>query len=416
MLNRRQVIASIAASALTSGAAAARDGHSRPAALGLTNDGGKLLRNGKPYRGMGCNFYDVLDHREVRARFRTLKNAGVPFIRFDFGTFYPGRSDKEGWRVYLADRAKWHGVRDTLVAEAEECGIGLIPSLFWRLRTIPELMSQVHGLNLDLLDWSVPRGRSRTFAFDVTHETVDRYKASPAIWGWEMGNEYSNLCAAACWATDRDREKGVIDFAGLRTLYRDWSAVVRRADPSGRILSTGEDVPNPGLRFCVTGAPAHLDPLKAWLEIPADGTTVPAPIYTNPPDAFDVVSIHWYQRTRMKSQWFRGGPAPGPAGILRICADAAKAHRRPLFVGEFGSLMGSLGQDGTDGENSPESEKAYYLEMIDALVENEVALSAVWNFGFLQPNHVRPWNIDPGTRRAYMLDAIAEANQRLSAS
>ena len=107
-----------------------------------------------------------------------LGKAGIPFVRFRASGFGP-----ENQQLYLTNRPEFFRRMDQVVRCAEQNQIGLIPSLFWRLATV----SEVVGESRDRLDR--PDGKANAYIRQFTREMVLRYKDSPAIWGWEFGNE-----------------------------------------------------------------------------------------------------------------------------------------------------------------------------------------------------------------------------------
>ena len=64
--------------------------------LGLTVENGLLLRDGKPYRGIGANYFDLFyrmlkdpSDESSRNGLRQLSRADIPFVRFMCGGFWP---------------------------------------------------------------------------------------------------------------------------------------------------------------------------------------------------------------------------------------------------------------------------------------------------------------------------------------
>ena len=83
---------------------------------------------------------------------------------------------------------------------------------------------------------------------------------------------------------------------------------------------------------------------------------------------------------------------------MEACVEAKK----PLFVGEFGVPE----NDSFDGDPRQE-----HKEILDAIVECEVPLAAIWVFDLpMQENFI---NISPTNHRAYLLDELTKANERL---
>jgi hypothetical protein len=384
---------------------------------GLIVQGTKLFRGGQEYKGIGCNFYDALDHKDLRLQLSILKDYGVPFIRFDFGSFGVGRSSSDGWRRYLSDQKRWYGIRDDCVAAAEAVEIGLIPSLFWYFKTLPELMAFIYESPDSYEEWGRVNSNTRNFMRKITHEVVDRYRASPSVWGWEIGDEYLDVIFAKSIGTTPDAANS-LETVGIRALteiFNEWSSIVQSVDRSGRLLSSGLSLASSRINGLVTGSHRTPDSLDEWMNIPTAEGSFPAPIVLNPASAFNSISTHIYQAPNVAGSWFRGGPHLGPSGLITLHKQIADSYGRPVFLGEFGSLQGQLGQNGVgDTDGTKQGEIRYYEEMVETIISAGIQLSAVWNYGYLPNNHVTKWNINPGSDREYMLKSIAGANARIA--
>ncbi|MGB2819413.1 MAG: hypothetical protein WBF17_00425, partial [Phycisphaerae bacterium] len=151
---------------------------------------GVLIRDGRPFRGIGVNYFDAF-YRTLKdpndtsydEGFRTLAAHGIPFARFMCCGFWPVEN-----RLYLTDRERYFRLLDGVVKSAEKHGVGLVPSLFWHRGTVPDLVGEPCD------QWGNPESKTHAFLRTYTREIVTRYRSSPAIWGWEFGNEY-NLSA-----------------------------------------------------------------------------------------------------------------------------------------------------------------------------------------------------------------------------
>ena len=143
------------------------------------------MRQGKPYVGIGANYFSLFgvllqngDNHSSLDNLAALAKAGIPFVRFRAGGFA-----SENYQLYLQNRTEYFRRMDLVVHAAEDNQIGLIPSLFWRLASVPEVV----GESRDQL--GNPNSKSNQFIRQYTKEMVSRYNDSPAIWGWEFGNE-----------------------------------------------------------------------------------------------------------------------------------------------------------------------------------------------------------------------------------
>jgi hypothetical protein len=99
---------------------------------GLTVRDGVLLRDGKPFRAVGVNYFNVFmrtlkteDDTSYEAGFATLKANNIAFARFAACGFWP----KE-FELYGRDKEAYFKRLDGVVRAAEKQNAGLIPSLF----------------------------------------------------------------------------------------------------------------------------------------------------------------------------------------------------------------------------------------------------------------------------------------------
>ena len=296
---------------------------------GLSAQGDTLLLQGRPFRGVGVNYFDLFSRRLRQppddtslAGLRELGQAKVPFVRFMACGFWPVDN-----ALYRTNPAIWFKTMDEVVQTAEASGVGLIPSLFWHLSTVVDLMGEPVG------QLGNPQSRSRTFIRQYTKEMVTRYRNSPAIWGWELGNEY-NLAAdlpnaaqhrpplwpklgTATYRTELD------DFtsAMMTSLLADFAAVVRQHDPH-RIIVSGNAIPRSTAWHNTREHSWKQDTLEQYAEV----------LLRDNPAPLDTLCIHLYPE--------RKGNYPAAAGtladVIARTQKIARQARRPLFIGEFG--------------------------------------------------------------------------------
>jgi len=365
---------------------------------GLTVRDGQFHKDGRPFRGVGINYFtaflrklgpeaapvDLADN-SYRGGFKTLREHGIPFVRFCAGGFFP-----DEWEPYRTDREAYFAAFDRLVTDAEACGLGLIPSLFWNYSTVPDLV----GEPLD--QWGNPASKTHAFMRRYTTEVVTRYRDSPAIWAWEFGNEW--IHEADLPGPEQGRGWIVPDYGtpAQRTArdkmfrkyvyvaYQAFADTVRVIDPHRPILS-GDATPRPSAFHNWTEASWKRDTPEQWRQVfvqdNAAMSALSAHIYYYPPDQ---------QRRGADEQ------------LVRML-DISRATGKPLFIGEFGP----------SGKEKPRDEERRQFEgLLELMVTNQVPLSALWNFDF---EHVDQghWNITETNHRAYMLDALREANRKL---
>jgi len=352
------------------------------AAQGLSvRKDGVLLKDGRPFRAIGVNYFNAF-YRHLKdpndtgyeEGFKALAEAKIPFARIMGCGFWPVEQ-----KPYLDDKEEFFRRFDDVVKSAERHGIGLIPSLFWNVSTVPDLVGEPVG------EWGNPKSRTHEHLRSYVKDVVTRYRDSPAIWGWEFGNEF-NLGASLPNASEHRPQvvpqlgtpasrsaKDEWTVETIRTAFAAFAAEVRKHDPR-RAISTGDAFPRE----------------SAWHNWKEKSWTKDAPeqfvemLLGNAPAPVDLVSVHAY-----------GGDV---RRIREAQAAAAKAGK-PLFVGEFGA------------PGPPEKSEAEFRALLAAIEEAQVPLAALWVFDFSGQD--RDWNVTPSNARAGQLRAVAEANGRI---
>ncbi len=364
---------------------------------GLYVKDGILLKDGKPYYGIGINYHDAFvrymtdpNDRSYQKGFEQLLTYDIRFIRFRLAGFWVN-----DWKTYcLNDKQTYFHRLDQFVADAEKMGIGLIPSFFW-LYSAPADLS---GEPMDAL--GDPYSKTNAFIREFTSEVVARYKDSPAIWAWEFGNEYM------LFADHPDRQggtahiepqhgtpstRGLRDYVrrtDVRQAYREFAKAVRRIDKY-RMLSTGDSAPRESAY--------HMTVLNTW-ELKDSPEQWRAMLIGDSPGEIDTIGIHLYEEHRRT--YFQKNLSL--KDFLAFTANAAKSAEKPLFIGEFGASE----------KSKLLSARTLFDEMIEAIVANRIQLSAAWVYDFSPQDG--EWNITPDNNRAYMLAEIKKANARLA--
>lgn len=373
------------------------------AVLGASSEGGRspglsvrqgvLLRQGAPYQGVGVNYFSLFSRtlknpadRSYEAGLKQLADAHIPFVRFMACGFWP-----VDWDLYLNDKEAYFKRLDAVVGAAERCNVGLIPSLFWHLSTVSDLVNEP----IDCL--GDPQSKTLAFIRQYTREIVMRYQNSPAIWAWEFGNEY-NLAAdlpnaaqhrppvwpklkTAAQRTSRDE----LTSTAMLVAFHAMAQTVRQYDPH-RLIITGNSIPRACAYHNTHEKNWKPDSLEQWRSV----------LLRDNPDPFGVLCVHVYPEKK-------GGYPLGakePQEILMRVQQLAQGAKKPLFVGEFGSPVAEA-----------EAERATFVALLGAIEKNRIPLSAVWVFDYSAQD--KEWNITFSNSRAYMLKQVGEANQRM---
>ncbi|WP_158563324.1 cellulase family glycosylhydrolase [Chitinophaga silvatica] len=359
---------------------------------------GELLLNGKPYKGIGVNYFNAfsrtlekgaIDDTSYRDGFRYLKERNIPFVRFMCSGFWP-----VNYTLYLKDKEQYFRNLDEFVKSAEEIGIGLIPSLCWNFTTIPDLVKEPVG------QWGNPKSKTIAFMRQYVKEIVSRYKQSPAIWGWEFGNEYNlvidlpgdtiNLPQVAVnVGTPATRSKAdKLSTADLQTALGIFGKTIRSLDKH-RIIISGNSIPR--------ASAFHLHNNKNWEK--DSRAEFQQMLDLQNPSPINTLSIHHYPDN--ENEYFNGSPA----SLKDIIAESMKAsflYKKPLFIGEFGAQEKLLGV---------EEAKKKYMELIEGIAVYNVPLSAMWVFDYTPHDTENGINVNPATgARDYMIKAISELN------
>ncbi|NOS72386.1 MAG: cellulase family glycosylhydrolase [Verrucomicrobia bacterium] len=345
---------------------------------------GDLLLGTVPFHGIGVNYYDAFTRtldQPVRtnydAGFRELAARRIPFARFSAGGYWP-----QDWILYRTNRAEYFKRLDGVVRSAENHGVGLIPSFFWHLSAVPDIVGEPCNR------WGDTNSRTIFFMREYTRELVTRYNKSPAIWGWEFGNEY-NLAADLPNAVEhrppvvptlgtpsQRTADDELTHAAIRVAFREFAFEVRKHDPH-RIIVSGNAFPR----------------LSAWHQAQEKS---------------------WKQDTREQFAEMLAADNPSPMNTLSVrgydlapdigrldqAMTVAHAAKKPLFVGEFGAPQDAAGES-----------KEKFAAILAAIETNNVPLSALWVFDF--EGQAKDWNVNVTNNRSWQLDAIQKANERM---
>lgn len=340
-----------------------------------------VLKDGKPFRALGVNYFScflrTLNNRNDTSYdegFRVLAENGIPFARFCATGFWP--KDME---LYQSDREEYFRRLDGVVQSAEKWGIGLVPSLFWHVSCVPDLVGE------PMNQWANPQSKTIAWMRGYVREVVTRYRNSPAIWAWEMGNEFSLKASLPNAGEHRppvhpklgtpesrdDRDD--MTFEMMRTAFSEFAGEVRKHDEN-RLILTGDALLRPGAWHQEHEGKWTQDTKEQFEEMLAKVN----------PDPVDGISVHAYEDC---------------ARLLAWSVEAAKKMKKPLFVGEFGV-------PGT----GPESEALFHdlLKMVD---KPSIPLAALWVYDFSGQD--KDYNVTADNIRAGQLRAISEANARI---
>ena len=420
--------------------------------LGLSASGPTVIKNGLPYLGAGVAFYDafIQTPTALAACFAELQSYGVPFIRFNAGWYGAGATSTSEWQIYLNAPSIYWAQMDIIVGLANEYGIGLIPSLMWRYETFCDLMAYTSaGLRDTISQWGVSGSNVRNFAAGFVAAFVQRYANNPAIWMWEIGNEFeaeilytgtttitrippttvTEGSPSQYYATPPGgTANGVTDIVYYNDVFAMRAAlcaVIRANDPHGRMISGGQSVtPSNSYNLYASANNGGPDYYANWMGSAPGGGDWQTYINDSSLDCFcahvypDALVPHWY--------WQDDPPTILPTGMVGLCRSlaatpsAAYPNGRPFFMGEWGTVVGYT-ESAINLVPTQAVETAQFDAFVNSIIVNQVPLSTLWNYDFSTNNsNLYRWNINnsgpyPQPQRLYQLQAIAGLNAALQA-
>ena len=359
---------------------------------------GGVLRAGKPYRAIGINYFSAFSRTlenpndtSYREGFDVIVQHKIPFIRFMACPFYP-----KDWDLYKKDKEAYFARLDGVIKAAEERNLGLIPSLFWWSQCVPDLVGEPGN------QWGNPESKTIAFMRQYIKDVVGRYAKSPAIWGWELGNEYSLSAdlndpqnrppvVVAFGTPEKRTDADDLSHDQIATAAREFAKAVRTVDPD-HLITTGHSLPRQSAE--------HLRNAHTWEHDTHDDLV--KNLIDSTPDPNNLISVHVYpfdikDRFPEKTTTYNE--------ILSLCMKAAAQSGKALFVGEFGS-------PDTEKEGGPEEARKQCLAQIAAIEAANVPLSAIWVFDL--PQQESFINISTTNHRAYLLEEIMKANERMN--
>lgn len=360
------------------------------------SEDGVFMRNNKSYRGIGVNyfnaFYRTLQNQNDKSYYEGLKYLGdnkIPFIRFTSNGFWPNEI-----KLYQTNKTRYFALLDEFVKTAEKYKVGLIPSLFFCYFSIPDLVGE------HVNQWGNPNSKTIAYMRTYTADVVSRYKDSPAIWGWEFGNEVNSyvdmldqamnylpkLNVSGGTPATRTSED-IITSDILRFALNDFTETIRKYDTERPIFSGN-------------GMPAynnyHRYKYNNWTKDSSADFTALLDIQN--PSGLKSLTIHLYPD--QVANHFSDKTADINI-VIQEAMRSAKELKRPFFLGEFGAPK-TLGTE-------MESEK--FHELLTAIIDNKVPLAALWVYDFSSQD--ADHNVTQTNSRKYQLDAIIKANADL---
>lgn len=349
---------------------------------------GTITLMGEEFHGFGLNYFGAFvrssDNMEgavdaYKAAFKSIAEHNIPFVRLPLSGYYAYYYDN-----YEADKdamiAKMRDVLDT----AAENKVGVVVSLMWWD------FAMAAYLGVKRSDMGTEDSELVNYAKEYTSDIVSAFADHPAVWGWEIGNEY-NLNADLC---DPEFKNFLLDgYTGgavenptgfdyytseeLVYFYSEVAKTIRQYD-SYRMISTGNGEMRPFANAIYESSQAMNKKTHMW-EMKWDGNTYKQFIEMNAyftPEPIDTMCFHlqhgtWDSEPSYVLEHYLWGKTVSSKEYFEGYVAAAKAAGKGLFFGEFGDFLGM--------ESAPDVAEKFY-EVAHYISDAGIQIAALWQF------------------------------------
>lgn len=354
------------------------------ARLGLhVEEGGEIRLAGKPFYGFGVNYFGAFAHywygdyddQPFAGAFRKLKEYGVDFVRMPFGGYWT-----DYYEAFERDPERVLRYLDRVAEAAEEAQVGIIVSLFWHDTALPLHLNEHRSAMGD------PDSATMRYALDYTALIVSRYASSPAVWAWEIGNEYNldaDLCDTVNWSWlsgyPGEEPTGFDYFSSeeMISFYRQIAGKIREYDP-WRMIGTGNGEMRPFARASAEASKRMNKRTHSWA---VDWTRNTRRQFDEmnalmTPDPIDCVSFHLQQGTGDGSGQYAETMDPWGKTVTQreyfaAYKEAADAAGKGCFFGEMGDFL--------DMNDAPDLEE-HFRALIGDIRASGIQLALTWQF------------------------------------
>lgn len=413
----------------------------QPPKLGLQTQGTSFIRNGRAFTGIGINHFSLLVRQLVSgvgpavdydADLRAIKQTwGLPFVRFAAG-FYSRATWLANW--YQA-KSTYFAAFDAIVAKAEALNIGLIPCLLWDCRGFTDICYTTAGQLQHPSHLATKTSPAYLLFQEFVADVVTRYRSSPAIWAWDLGNEivsnagpeYNSawlldgtgtdggatpLPASLNWGT---RPDGSNYPTNAKMSLSQWVAFsyaavreIQQADGYGRAVLSGNALGNSFAVGAQTANSLTADTQAKW---DSNSATLNMSWLAFRDQAFPTVNMHTYPQSLSNSQFFSGAEKT-QAELIALSRAWADAAGKAFIQAEWGATYWGDPVDQTSTNLA--TEQANFNAAL-AAVQANAKVSALWNYGgdLAGSSNWMKWKVS-GPERLYQLQAVATANAAMS--
>ena len=350
---------------------------------GLTvSDNGTVLLNGTPYSSLGTNLYsafhhyynDPLDPRYIRD-FDLMVKYNIDLVRIpfcDYGSSY--------YKSFDADPDTAIRMMKDVLKAAEERGIGIIVSLMWADPAVSEHVGEKRSAMGDV------NSKTVAYAKKYTATLVKALKDSPAVWGWEVGNEYNltadlfdpNYKIYLPWNNTTGTAEDYYTSHDLHVFYGEIAKEIRKYDPY-RLITNG----NGGMReaaYNMSQASKNADKngnkwAIDWTHDTMEQFVEICQYYT--PDPMDTLSFHFQNATNGSSNPSYifthnfSGKTVDSKTYFKAYVSAMRSVGKAVFFGEFGDML--------DMETAPDCMEKFD-NLCSWILSSGIQIACTWQF------------------------------------
>ena len=349
---------------------------------------GTITLEGKPFYGYGVNYFGAFARyvesegqstKEYEEGLSGLASYNIPFIRIPLCGYYPSYYD-----LYDSDPERVFDYLDKVLSECRKNNIGVIGSLMWWDAVVA---AHVGGKRSDM---GVIGSETLEYAKAYTKAIVERYADNPAIWGWEIGNEYNldaDLCDKECkiWLWPEgisgmplDNVNGYDYFTSeeLQTFYTEIAKVIREYD-GYRMITTGNGEMRP-FAYAIYKSSQKKSKDHTW-EMKWNGNTKKQFEQMNEyftPDPIDTLCFHLQSGSSDGSHTYvldfnMFGKTVSSEEYFKAYYETAKSLCKACFFGEFGDML--------EMESAPDVIEKF-KEVTNAISASGIQIAALWQF------------------------------------
>lgn len=311
---------------------------------------------------------------------------GFRTIRFGASGFWP--VDHDLWYNQSTRHLFW-GEFDSVMQDAKQLNVSLIPSLFWNIWSHADVCKEP----LSALMSGNPATCAVKTAREFTSELVNRYAHDPTISHWELTNELNLLVdldfegktasIAPSLGTPTSRSRldnfSTASMMGFQQLVGSW---IRQSDGLARVISTGHAIARPAAEHLRS---SYSLPSRDWTK---DSIDEFSKNFVDQCAGCDLCSVHIYPGA--DNQRFG---SPHEYSLLDAAGEALAAgnNNKRVYLGEFGVPLPDRHNASAPRYNFTQDILAH---MRDQPAQLAPVLATYWQW--MAPNQATTWSLFPG--------------------